>query len=131
MIKFNLKMDKILSAQNVAANLDEQQLLWIGNQVAEGYENDLASRKEWEKDLTNWTELALQISGEDFPWPNAANIKYPLLATAAMQFAARAYPTLVPSSGKIVKCKVIGSDPQGEKAAPRQAGINPHVLPAY
>ena len=34
MIKFNLKMDKILSAQNVAANLDEQQLIWIGNQVA-------------------------------------------------------------------------------------------------
>lgn len=127
MIKFNLKMDKILSAQNVAANLDEQQLLWIGNQVAEGYENDLASRKEWEKDLTNWTELALQISGEKtFPWPNAANIKYPLLATAAMQFAARAYPTLVPSSGKIVKCKVIGSDPQGEKAA-RAKRVSTHM----
>lgn len=127
MIKFNLKMDKILSAQNVAANLDEQQLLWIGNQVAEGYENDLASRKEWEKDLTNWTELALQISGEKtFPWPNAANIKYPLLATAAMQFAARAYPTLVPSNGKIVKCKVIGSDPQGEKAA-RAKRVSTHM----
>lgn len=127
MIKFNLKMDKILSAQNVAANLNEQQLLWIGNQVAEGYENDLASRKEWEKDLTNWTELALQISGEKtFPWPNAANIKYPLLATAAMQFAARAYPTLVPSNGKIVKCKVIGSDPQGEKAA-RAKRVSTHM----
>ena len=33
-----------------------------------------------------------------------------------MQFAARAYPTLIPSNGKVVKCKVIGSDPTGEKS---------------
>jgi chaperonin GroES len=127
MVEFKLKLDKILSSQNIAEDLDEDQLIYIGNQVSEGYENDLASRKEWEKDLTNWTELALQISNEKtFPWPNAANIKYPLLATAAMQFAARAYPTLVPSNGKIVKCKVIGSDPQGEKAA-RAKRVSTHM----
>jgi len=33
--------------------------------------------------------------------------------TAAMQFAARAYPSLVPSDGKIVQSKVIGKDPDG------------------
>lgn len=33
-----------------------------------------------------------------------------------MQFAARAYPSLVPSDGKIVKTKVIGKDPKGDKA---------------
>jgi chaperonin GroES len=91
MIEFKLKLDKILSSQNIAESLDKDQLIFIGNQVSEGYENDLSSRKEWEKDLTNWTELALQISNDKtYPWPNAANIKYPLLATAAMQFAARA-----------------------------------------
>jgi chaperonin GroES len=39
------------------------------------------------------------------------------LATAAMQFAARAYPSLVPADGKIVQFKVVGADPQGQKAA--------------
>ena len=34
-----------------------------------------------------------------------------------MQFAARAYPTLVPSNGQIVKCRVAGFDPTGEKEA--------------
>ena len=127
MIEFKLKLDKILSSQNIAESLDKDQLIFIGNQVSEGYDNDLSSRKDWEKDLTNWTELALQISNDKtYPWPNAANIKYPLLATAAMQFAARAYPTLVPSNGKIVKCKVIGSDPQGEKAA-RAKRVSTHM----
>jgi len=127
MVEFKLKLDKIMSSNNIADSLDEDQLIYIGNQVSVGYENDLASRKDWEKDLTNWTELALQISNDKtYPWPNAANIKYPLLATAAMQFAARAYPTLVPSNGKIVKVKIVGSDPQGEKAA-RAKRVSTHM----
>lgn len=112
-----MKLQKILESSNLAADLSEDKLIEIGNDVVTGYETDLESRKPWEKDLKNWTELALQVaSDKTFPWPNAANIKYPLLATAAMQFAARAYPTLIPSNGKVVKCKVIGSDPTGEKS---------------
>ena len=112
-----MKIEKILDSQNLAEELDDNELITIGNDVVEGYLTDLDSRRPWEKDLKNWTELALQIAQEKtFPWPNAANIKYPLLATAAMQFAARAYPTLVPSNGKIVKCKVVGADPDGQKA---------------
>lgn len=111
-----MKLQKILESSNLAADLSDDKLIEIGKDVVAGYETDLESRKPWEKDLKNWTELALQVaSDKTYPWPNAANIKYPLLATAAMQFAARAYPTLIPSNGKVVKCKVIGSDPTGEK----------------
>lgn len=111
-----MKLEKILESVNLAQDLTEEQLIKIGKDVVSGYETDLDSRKPWEKDLKNWTELALQVSSDKtYPWPNAANIKYPLLATAAMQFAARAYPTLVPSNGQVVKCKVVGSDPSGEK----------------
>ena len=127
MIEFKFKLDKILSSQNLAEDMDDDQLIHIGNQVSLGYEADVASRAHWEKDLKTWTELALQISGEKtFPWVNAANIKYPLLATAAMQFAARAYPTLVPSNGQVVKCKVIGYDPMGEKQS-RAERISKHM----
>ena len=112
-----MKLQKILESTNLATDLSEDQLIEIGNDAVAGYETDLDSRKPWEKDLKNWTELALQVSSDKtYPWPNAANIKYPLLATAAMQFAARAYPTLIPSNGKVVKCKVIGTDPTGEKS---------------
>ena len=112
-----MKIDKILDSVNVAQDLDEDKLIKIGRQVCEGFDTDISSRKPWEKDLESWTKLALQIADtKTFPWTGAANIKYPLLATAAMQFAARAYPTLVPSNGQVVKCKVVGFDPTGEKA---------------
>jgi len=122
-----MKLQTILESSNLAEDLDDNQLIMIGDQVVKGYETDMQSREPWEKDLKNWTELALQVATEKtFPWPNAANIKYPLLATAAMQFAARAYPTLVPSDGKIVKCKVVGYDADGAKAQ-RADRISKHM----
>ena len=33
-----------------------------------------------------------------------------------MQFAARAYPSLIPADGKVVQFRVVGADPQGGKA---------------
>jgi len=122
-----MDLKNVLDSVNIADSLDPKVLIDIGDQVICGYETDLQSRSAWEEDLKNWTELALQISAtKTFPWPNAANIKFPLLATAAMQFAARAYPTLVPSNGKVVKCRVIGSDPDGQKTA-RADRISTHM----
>lgn len=112
-----MKLETILKLDNVAEKLSKEKLIEIGAKVVAGYESDLKSRAPWEKDLEKWTKLALQVvEDKTFPWRNAANVKYPLVSTACMQFNARAYPTLVPSDGQIVKCRVIGADPAGEKA---------------
>lgn len=122
-----MELNNILEAVNIAEELDKEKLIEIGNSVVDGYENDLTSRKPWEKDIDKWVELALQISKDKtYPWPNASNVKYPLLATASMQFAARAYPSLVPSDGKVVRCKVIGADPDGQKVM-RAERISKHM----
>ena len=122
-----MKLEKIIDSTNVAESLKEDKLQKIGDDAVSGYESDLLSRKPWEEDLKNWTDLALQIAtAKTFPWPNAANIKFPLLATAAMQFAARAYPTLVPSNGQVVKCKVVGYDQDGSKSM-RAYRISKHM----
>jgi chaperonin GroES len=111
-----MNLNDSINSVNIANDLAEDKLIKIGNQVVQGYEADRETRKPWEKDLKQWSELALQVSKvKTFPWPNAANIKYPLLATAAMQFAARAYPTLVPSDARVVKCRIIGTDTDGTK----------------
>jgi len=121
------KITAILELNNIAEELCEEDLVTIGNDAVEGYLNDLASREPWERDLEKWTQLALQISEQKtYPWPGAANIKFPLLATAAMQFAARSYPTLVPSNGKVVKCQVVGHDADGEKTK-RADRISDHM----
>lgn len=108
----------ILEATNIAEKLDEDKLRKIGRDAFEGYDQDKLSRQHWEQQVEEWTKLATQVrEDKTFPWPRASNVKYPLLTTAAMQFAARAYPSLVPSDGKVVKSKVIGKDPNGEKYA--------------
>ncbi len=51
---------------------------------------------------------------KNFPWPKAANVKYPLLTVAAIQFQARSYPVIVDGSN-LVKGRVLGPDPDGTK----------------
>lgn len=111
------KIIKYVDETNIADSLSEDQLVKIGSECHRGYKSDLDSRKDWEGLLDRWTRLALQVAEKkDYPWREASNVKFPLLATAAMQFAARAYPSLVPSNGQVVKCKMLGYDPIGEKA---------------
>lgn len=106
----------LLESKNIAESLDEDKLKEIGMACKKGFDQDCESRKEWEKNIDSWTKLATQAKEQkSYPWANASNIKYPLLSTAAMQFAARAYPSLVPSDGQVVKSKVIGKDPDGSK----------------
>lgn len=105
-----------LESKNIAEKLDDEELVEVSKQVADGFDYDLRSRAEWEKNLTEWTNLALQVKEEKtWPWTGASNVKYPLLSTAAMQFNARAYPSLIPAQGGVVKCEVIGRDPDGQK----------------
>jgi chaperonin GroES len=107
---------------NLADGMDQEELDEIGDEAKKGYESDEATRADWLKDVEKWTELAkLVAKHKSFPWPNASNVKYPMLATAAMQFAARAYPSLVPSDGRIVKSRIIGKDPDGQKSATAEA----------
>ena len=106
----------LVESTNIAENLDKDKLHKIGADALEGYTLDKQSRQAWEQQLDEWTKLATQHrEDKTFPWAKASNVKYPLLTTAAMQFGARAYPSLVPSDGKVVKAQVIGKDMDGQK----------------
>lgn len=110
------KLETLIDSVNIAESLSEDKLNEIGQEVKKGFENDLSSRADWEKSIDDWIKLAKQVvEPRSYPWPNASNIKYPLLSTAAMQFAARAYPSLVPANGKVVSSRIVGKDPDGQK----------------
>ena len=110
------RLRKYIESVNIAEELDEDKLQKIANDCAEGFEVDMTSRATWERKIDEYVRLAQQVQDQKaYPWPKASNIKYPLLSTAAMQFAARAYPTLVPSDGHIVNGQVIGKDPDDSK----------------
>ena len=105
-------LDRQILEKNLHEGMKAERLLEIGATCKKGFEEDYMSREQWERDAKDWIKLAKQIREErNYPWPNSSNVKYPLLSTAAMQFSARAYPSLVPSNGQVVKAQVIGKDP--------------------
>lgn len=112
------KLQSMMEKTNIAEDLDEELLRKIGEECRKGYINDCASRHEWIEELKMWIDLASQIrEDKNWPWKEASNVKYPLVGTAAMQFSARAYPSLVPSNGRIVSTKIYGKDEDQQKFA--------------
>lgn len=107
-----------IDSVNVAEDLDTSVLAQLGEAVVRDFAADKESRADWEKDYASALKVAKQIKeAKSFPWPNAANVKYPLLAISAIAFAARTLPEIIPPSGNIVGAKVVGQDPQGLKKA--------------
>lgn len=105
----------ILKLPNIVTMLDKEVVSKIGMEVTRGFDLDKGSRSDWETQTKTAMDLALQVATEkSWPWPKAANIKYPLITTAAIQFSARAYPAIVQGS-EVVKGEVIGPDPDGSK----------------
>lgn len=97
-------------------DIKDEDLQKIGNRVLVGFNEDLASMSEWLADVKKVEELAsLSAKKKNYPLPNSANIKYPLISKAAYEFSSRTYPELF-KDGKIVKARVVGYDSDGTKA---------------
>ena len=111
------KLDEFMASSNIADDLDQEKLDEIGNKVCRDYEIDLDSRSELDTINKKAMKLAKQAyEKKSFPWPSAANIKYPLITVAAIQFASRCFPEVVPDE-KIVNFKITGADPEQQKEA--------------
>ena len=125
-LETKLKLNAIQDSLNLAEDLSDEDLNNIGRDVVQNYETDKQSRRRWETRMQDATDLALQLTQDkSYPWPNAANVKFPLLTIASIQFASRAYPALV-KAPDLVKYRVQGKDEDGQKAA-RAQRISAHM----
>lgn len=105
------------SGQNLVVDMSDEERNRIAQQVITDYQMDKDSMSEWLDKMRKGIDLAkLAKEKKNYPFENAANVKYPLVTSAALQFNARAYPAIVPSD-RVVKAKVWGQDAQGLKAA--------------
>lgn len=104
----------IPTGENVAEYLTAEKLAEIGRTVVREYQIDKASRADLDDRMRDAMKLAKQVKEEkSYPWPKAANVKFPLMTTAAMQFGARALPAIVTPDP--VLARVQGVDPDGVK----------------
>lgn len=111
-----LTIEDILQAENLLDLIGDNDITRIGSLCLTEFEADLQSRKDgdeehcWEDRYKRYLDIAMQVrKAKTFPWPNASNVKYPMLTTAAVQFQARAYPAIVDGSN-LVKGRVLGDD---------------------
>jgi len=116
----------LLESTDISSEISEEILEKMGETVVTTYDEDLNSRSAWEDANEKWIKLAAQVvEDKSYPWNGAANVKYPLLSTAALQFHARAYPALIPDN-TIVKTRVLGEDPDNSKFE-RASRVSKHM----
>lgn len=114
------EFSKYIASKNLSDEIHPETLEKMGRDICHWFDEDCDSRVEWERRYEEYLKLATQVKEtKTFPWPKAANVKFPLLATAALQFAARAYPALVPGPN-LVAGLVIGQDLNGTKSQQAQ-----------
>jgi chaperonin GroES len=125
-LKDKFDINNLMYEANIATLLCEEDLATIGGQIVKDFDNDIQSRSAWEKRTEASLKLALQVAEtKNFPWPNASNIKFPLITIAALQYHARSYPVLV--DGNLpVKCRVVGDDKDGTRAL-RSTRVEQHM----
>ncbi len=120
-----LKFKTLVESENLAKELPEEFLTALGQQVVEGYVTDRGSRKVWEDRNAEAIKLALQVVEEkSFPWAGCANVKFPLVTIACLQFLSRV--SILTKGRQLAKCDVLGLDPDGVEG--KRAGRIAHHL---
>ena len=105
-----------VSDPNLAEGMDDERLDGLSTDLIKGFESDEMSRSDYLNKSEEYLKLALQITEtKNTPWPNAANVKFPLLSISSIHFNARMYPALV-NGFDIVRGMTVGEDPAGDKA---------------
>jgi len=96
---------------NIADELSKEKLSEIGDMLLRDINLDISSRQNWESNIDDYMELAKQVMrAKSYPWPNASNVKFPVLSLASIQFHARTFPELLGKSDVVKTRRVGGQD---------------------
>ncbi len=124
-VKKKFKIQDLINTPNIATKLSKDERGAFGAWVLNGYQRDLATRIEWDQRNAEVIKMALQVKEvKSFPWTNCSNVKFPLIAIAALQFLARI--SILTKGRKLAKFEPIGKDPDGKKGQQARR-ISEHV----
>lgn len=114
-LDFKGDLAELVRLPNIAEEMSDSDLQKIGELCWHGHHEDLESRSEWEAVYATSMKLALQITEQkSYPWPNASNVKFPLISISAINFHSNAYPGLI-DPVELVKGKILGEDSDGKR----------------
>ena len=105
---------------NLAEFISEDELKRISNKLLGDFEDDKASRKEWEEGYAKGLDLlGFKYDERSEPFQGASGVTHPLLAESVTQFQAHAYREMLPAKGP-VDVNIVGeASPDKEQQAER------------
>ncbi len=102
--------EDLITSKNLTDRLGHDDLSTIGGWVKNGYNVDEISRRNWLRRNEAGMDLAMMIQKDkSFPWAGCANVNFPLIAIAALQFKARSSENILKGNDP-VNYRVIGED---------------------
>ena len=94
---------------NLAEALDDNTLGLISSELRQAFEDDKASRKEWEDTYKKGLDLlGFRYQERTMPFAGASSVTHPMLSEAITQFQAQAYKELLPPGGP-VNTQILGN----------------------
>ena len=95
-------------AENLADLIDDRDLSSLAHDLVSDFEDDLETRKDWEKAYIQGLDLlGLKIEDRTTPWPGACGVYHPVLTEAVIRFQAQTIMEVFPASGP-VETKIVG-----------------------
>ncbi len=106
--------------ENLADVLDEGDILSLASDLAGDIENDLSSRKDWEKMYKDGiTLLGLKFEERTEPWDGACGVFHPMITEAVVRFQSETIMETFPAKGP-VRTNIVGKEtPKKKEAAAR------------
>lgn len=102
---------------NLAEFMDESAMQTMAGDLARDIDNDVNSRKEWEKTYTEGLKLlGLQYEERTEPWDGACGVFHPMITEAVVRFQSETITETFPAAGP-VKTKILGKQTQEKQEA--------------
>ncbi|OUV41204.1 MAG: hypothetical protein CBC71_05900 [Rhodobacteraceae bacterium TMED111] len=103
--------------ENIAENMDEDQLSAVADELLGNIDSDLESRKEWADTFVKGLDvLGFKYEERTEPWEGSCGVYSSVLAEAAIRFQAETMSETFPAQGP-VKTKMLGQETKDKKEA--------------
>jgi chaperonin GroES len=121
------KLRHFIDSENIAEELDENERIRIVDVCLKAAEVDKQSRWQWEETIEKIFDLIdPYFQTKNYPWEGAANIKFPMIISACMQFNARTNPEII-KHDKVVSVRLMRNDDPEHKLSDRAARLSAHM----
>lgn len=109
---------------NLAEEIEDGVLATLSAELANDIDNDLSSRRDWEKMYKDGiTLLGLKFEERTEPWDGACGVFHPMITEAVVRFQAEAIMETFPAKGP-VKTQIIGKETRDKVEAAQRVEMD-------